>query len=85
MTIDAIDNAATPQVRFLLMLARWMRLWIACIAIALVSTLFGLFPTVISVFALLGPIWVPIVVLILWGRMLDQTMHPRSDVEDGCR
>jgi hypothetical protein len=75
----------TPRFKFLTALERWFRVWLICILAALGVTIFGIFPTVISIVALMGAIWVPIVVLALWGRMLDETMRPHSDLEDHPR
>ncbi|MDH3668627.1 MAG: hypothetical protein OEN23_17010 [Paracoccaceae bacterium] len=83
MTTDAARP--TPRTRFLVSLIRWVRAWLICILGGLVLTGAGIFPTAISVVALMGVVWVPIVVLTLWGRMLDEVMHPRSDLEEGCR
>ncbi len=83
MTTDAAHPS--PRQRFLASLIRWVRAWLVCIGAGLVLTVIGIFPTAISVAALMGVVWIPIVVLTLWGRMLDEVMHPRSDLEDGCR
>ncbi|HSF96873.1 MAG TPA: hypothetical protein VLA52_17740 [Thermohalobaculum sp.] len=85
MRIEPDTAAPAPLLRFLTSLERWVRGWLVCIAAALVLAVAGLMPTVFSVVAMLAVLWLPIVVLTLWGRMLDEMMHPRSDMEDGCR
>ena len=79
MTIETAPRA--PVLRFLTALAGWMRFWLAAIAVAILLTLFGAFPTAISVVAMTGVLWVPIVVLILWGRLLDDLMYRPIDRE----
>ncbi len=75
----------TPGRRFARALAVWVRVWLWALGIGFVLALFGIAPTAIGVFALAGPVWVVIVTLVLWGRMLDEMLRPRSDMEDGPR
>ena len=75
----------SPRMRFLMGLERCARIWLwICIA-GLVGTIFGINPSWISVLALTGPLWVPIVALILWGRWIDEFMNFRWDQDDGPR
>lgn len=74
-----------PQARFLTALERCVRIWFWTCVIAVVIWAFGFRPTWFSVVAFFGPVWVPIVALVLWGRMLDKLLNLRSDAEDGPR
>lgn len=80
---DSIER--TPGRRFVRRLEPVVRVWLWALGIGFCLALFGIAPSVIGVIALTGPIWVIIIVLVLWGRMLDETMHFRSDMEDGPR
>ncbi len=77
------QHGETPGRRFAGALAVWMRVWLWALGIGFVLALFGIAPTAIGVIALTGPVWMAIVALVLWGRMLDETMRPRSDMEEG--
>ena len=72
-----------PRRRFYTRLERFVRVWVWLLGAAIVLALFGLVPTWITVAAHLGPVWVGIAALVLWGRWLDETMHWHSDMEDG--
>lgn len=74
-----------PGRRFLVAMERMVRIWAWSLIAAAVLTIFGVFPTAISVVAHLGPLWLVIGALIFWGRMLDEVMRPRSDMEDDPR
>ncbi|MEO0820383.1 MAG: hypothetical protein AAF074_08150 [Pseudomonadota bacterium] len=75
----------TPGRRFVRRLELSVRIWMWLIGIAVLVTLLGIVPSLVGIVALMGPVWVPIALLIFWGRMLDETMHLRSDMEDGPR
>lgn len=77
------EPRVAARTRFLRALARWIGVWQWTIVVALVVTALGLVPSLIGIVALGGVVWVPIVVLSLWGRMLDETMQFRSDVQEG--
>ncbi|MEM8793310.1 MAG: hypothetical protein AAGE80_16935 [Pseudomonadota bacterium] len=62
-----------------------MRLWFWICGLALAGSIFGLSPTWMSVLAFGGVAWIPITALVLWGRWLDETMHFRSDEDEGPR
>ena len=82
--MSRVEIIHSPRLRFALSLAWWMRIWLISIGAAMVLTLFGFYPTVISLFAQMGIFWMPIVVLVLWGRLLDEMIYGR-DMEDGRR
>ncbi|WP_285673473.1 hypothetical protein [Paralimibaculum aggregatum] len=62
-----------------------LRLWLWALGIGFALALVGIAPTAIGVAALTGPVWLVIAALVFWGRMLDETMQPRSDLEEGPR
>lgn len=72
----------TPRQRFLRALERSVRYWLILLLIAVVLAMFGVFPSLIAVIAMLGAAWVPILALIHWGRWLDEIINPRSDREE---
>ncbi|MEM6549730.1 MAG: hypothetical protein AAF713_18570 [Pseudomonadota bacterium] len=74
-----------PLDRFLRACERTLRIWVWLLGVAILLALFGLVPSLIGVAALLGVVWIPILLLIFWGRLLDETLHMRSDMEDGPR
>ncbi|MEL6217400.1 MAG: hypothetical protein AAFR79_02870 [Pseudomonadota bacterium] len=80
---DPIEK--TPGRRFVRRVEPVFRFWVWILGIGFVLALFGIAPTVIGIVALTGPIWVVILVLVYWGRMLDETLNLRSDMEDGPR
>ena len=71
--------------RFVEALDLALRIWLWALGIGFALALLGIAPSAIGVAALTGPVWLLIAVLVLWGRMLDETMRPRSDLEDGPR
>ncbi|MEM9146723.1 MAG: hypothetical protein AAGC57_11025 [Pseudomonadota bacterium] len=80
---DSIER--TPGRRFVRRVEPVVRVWFWALCIAFPLALFGIAPTVIGIVALTGPLWVALLALVHWGRMLDETMHFRSDMEDGPR
>ena len=78
-----IERETTPEMRFLLRTQRWVRVWFWCLMVALGMAVIGIWPSMIAVIAMLGVAWVPILVLVFWGRWLDEIISPRSDHEDG--
>jgi len=78
-----------PRPRYLLRFLRstetLFRIWLWCIGIGFCLAVIGIAPSVIGVVALVGPLWVIIFVLIFWGRMLDDMIQPRSDLDEGPR
>lgn len=87
MPVTQNDEPAqfSPYQRFVQSLERWVRVWLQLLVVALVLSVLGITPTAISLAAIMGPVWIIIVLLVLWGRMLDEIMNPRSDLEDGPR
>ena len=76
---------ATPALRFARAMERCLRLWLWALGIGFALALVGIAPTAIGVAALTGPVWLVIAALVFWGRMLDETMHPRTDPGEGPR
>lgn len=61
-----------PHVRrFLLRVERVIRAWCWFLGIGLVLAAAGILPSLFGVIGFLGLAWVPIVLLILWGRLLE--------------
>ncbi len=75
----------TPGRRFARALTVWVRVWLWALGIGFVLALLGIAPSAVGIVALTGPLWMVIVALVLWGRMLDELLRPRSDMEDGPR
>ncbi|MBY8974784.1 hypothetical protein KHP62_03125 [Rhodobacteraceae bacterium NNCM2] len=85
MTTDRRIGKISPRARFLASMERCVRWWFHIALFALVLGLFDIRPTLVGILAYSGPIWVAIMGLVYWGRMLDETMNFRSDHEDGPR
>lgn len=85
MTPEADTELSPPATRFARAVEIALRLWLWALGIGFALALIGIAPTVIGVAALTGPLWLVIAVLVLWGRMLDETMRPRSDMDEGPR
>ena len=84
-TPGAEPPAGNPHVRrFLLSCARVLEGWVWCLGIALLLGAVGVFPSLFALAGLLGLAWVPIAVLILWGRLLED-MGFRPPDDGGCR
>jgi hypothetical protein len=62
---------------------RLIRLWVWVLGAGMAAVLLGLSPSVLAAVGLLGVVWVPIVALVLWGRLLDETMPFRGDGDRG--
>ncbi|MEM7497226.1 MAG: hypothetical protein AAF371_04445 [Pseudomonadota bacterium] len=59
------------------------RAWVWLIGGGIVMAILGIAPSIIVILALLGVVWMPIMALILWGRLLDEMVPVRrSGLED---
>ena len=77
-------GARNPHVRrFLLRCERVVGFWVGCLGIALLLAAVGIFPSLVALAGFLGVAWVPVVVLILWGRLLED-MGFRPPDRGGC-
>ena len=74
-----------PHVRrFVVRAERVIRAWCWCLGVALVLALVGVMPSLFGVIGFLGLAWVPIVLLILWGRLLEDVGFRPPD-RGNCR
>jgi len=80
-----LSEGRAARMRFLLRLERLVRFWVWVLGAGIVAVLWGLAPSVLAVVAIMGVVWVPIVALVLWGRLLDDMVPWRRDGEGGCR
>ncbi|MEO1274094.1 MAG: hypothetical protein AAFV96_01490 [Pseudomonadota bacterium] len=70
--------------RFLLRCEGTLRAWLWLVGGGVVMAALGFVPSLFVTLALLGVVWVPILVLIFWGRLLDDLVpHRRYDDRDG--
>ncbi|MEM6358024.1 MAG: hypothetical protein AAF844_20390 [Pseudomonadota bacterium] len=66
--------------RFLIRCEGTLRVWLWLLGGGVVMALLGIAPSLIVMLALLGVVWVPILVLVFWGRLLDDMVpHRRRD------
>ncbi|MEM7528800.1 MAG: hypothetical protein AAF416_14170 [Pseudomonadota bacterium] len=75
-------TARSARARFLLRCRGLMRVWLCLIGAGIVVALIGIAPSVVIVMALMGVVWVPIVVLVFWGRLLDDMVPVRRVPDD---
>ena len=69
--------------RFLMRCAGLFRLWCWFLGAALVLAVVGVFPSLIGIIGFLGVAWVPVVLLILWGVLLEDMGFRPPDIGDG--
>ncbi|MEL6336363.1 MAG: hypothetical protein AAFS07_00430 [Pseudomonadota bacterium] len=72
-----------PLRRFLLACLNLVRTWQWLLGAAILAALVGVAPSVFVIIAILGVVWVPILVLVFWGRLLDEMVPSRRDKSDG--
>ena len=60
-----------------------IRAWCWCLGLALVLAIAGVFPSLFGVMGFLGLAWVPVVVLVLWGRLLEDMGFRPPDTSEG--
>ena len=61
-----------PHVRrFLLRAERVIRAWCWFLGLGLLLAVVGILPSLVGVIGFLGLAWVPVVLLVLWGRLLE--------------
>ena len=82
-TTGAEPPARNPHVqRFLLSCERLVAVWTACLGLALVLGVLGFLPSLFGVIGFLGLAWVPVLLLILWGRLLEDMGFRPPDGRD---
>lgn len=65
------EKERSPHVRrFLISVEKLIRVWAVCLGVGLVLTALGLVPSFFAVAGLMGLAWVPVFLLIYWGRLL---------------
>lgn len=70
--------------RFLLSCERLFAVWLGILGVALVLAAVGLFPSLLAVAGFLGVAWVPVFVLIYWGRLLEDMGFRCPDRGEGA-
>ncbi|MEM6677193.1 MAG: hypothetical protein AAF675_04890 [Pseudomonadota bacterium] len=78
-----INPREAAVTRFLIRLAGLMRGWLWLIGAGIVMVLIGVMPSVFVILAMLGVVVVPILVLCLWGRLLDEMVTHRRNRDGG--